>query len=317
MAIPHSPFRISHSFAWQGFLLSIPDDWNPLKLEGDWDGGLATLADMKRPRIGIRWQAVNRKKFDLDAWVRKAMKDEVGQLAAEEAAKFTPKGDGGWEGGMLYTEPEPPGRDLWVAYSPASGRVVQVVYHADSRDRVLRDDVLPNLSDTPADEPHWWSVFELSVRTPAGWAMSTHKLNAGDLRLTFGKGKRDLATVRQVAIAKVALARLPLTKWLAGLQYESRRHYRPVGEDEPVTLELEGGREISGLRKVRRRRRRFFWDRAKPPAVTTIALHDEPRDRLVLGEGTIEDELKQMLSTVGGIATAAAPVPTPAGRGSG
>ncbi|HEY8668742.1 MAG TPA: hypothetical protein VIL86_18995, partial [Tepidisphaeraceae bacterium] len=146
--------------AWQGWTLEIPSRWSPLKLEGDYDKGMALFADLHRPRLGLRWEKPRGKKFDALAWARRALNDEVGKLAADEARNF-PLPDDRWTVSLLYQESEPPGRDVWVGYSAQSGRAVELIYHAKRRERILST-LIPTLGDAPADQPLPWSIFELS-----------------------------------------------------------------------------------------------------------------------------------------------------------
>src|SRR5262245_37495785 len=97
--------------AWQGWKLELPPRWGQTKLEGTYDAGYALFADLHRPRLGIKWGTLGKNKsFD----PKKALRDEVGQLAADEAKDLAMPGKG-WASSMLYLDPEPPGRDVWVA----------------------------------------------------------------------------------------------------------------------------------------------------------------------------------------------------------
>jgi hypothetical protein len=292
--------------AWHGWTFVVPDDWSPVKLEGDAAAGYALLADLERPRLGVRWATPPKKRAAADAekLVRQAMRREVGQLAAEEAKPFTPPGGASaWSHGVLYLEADPPGRDVWIAASAASGRVVEIVHHAHRRSRALPDDLLPTLADGGGgDGPVEWSVFGLSVRLPRAMTLLTQRLHAGDLALSFaGTGKahrRDRLTVRQVAAAGLALSRRPLDRWLAA--QEDGKHFRvPSGKPEAVTVTASDGRELVGFARTARRRRRFFWKRSVPPQVVTYALHDAARDRLVIVQGTDDALAKATASTVG------------------
>src|SRR5581483_1097358 len=107
--------------AWQGLRLTVPARWSPVKIEGDYAAGYVLLADLHRPRLGLRWGTLRKRKMDVAAVVRKRMLEEVGRLAADEATPLNVSE--GWTGGTLYIEPEPPGRDVWIGYSPRSKRV--------------------------------------------------------------------------------------------------------------------------------------------------------------------------------------------------
>jgi len=284
--------------AWQGWRLELPARWSPVKLEGDYDAGYALFADLHRPRLGLRWRRAGRRKFDAGKWAQKTLREEVGKLAAEEAKGFGMQNPEAWEGSTLYIEPEPPGRDVWVGVSKSSGRVLEVIHHAHRRERILPDAILPTLEDLPADRAMPWAIFELSCVVPAGMKLLAQQLNAGDLSLMFGRGKSEFV-VRQVAVAQLALQRLPIEKWLAQQQSMRRKHYRPVGEIREIALTSESGRELSGVARELRRRRRFGWNWRLPQAMTTYALHDETRDRLVMLQGTDEGILKELAASVG------------------
>jgi hypothetical protein len=295
-AVKGSPTHAGGIIAWQGWELRVPESWNPVKLEGDWNAGHALLVDLHRPRLGLRWRQVSGKKFDADAVVKKAMRDEVGQLAADEAKPFAMP-DGDWQASLLYTEPEPPGRDVWTGFSPTSGRLLQIVHHARRRERILSEMVLPTVRDCVDAQATRWSVFELSCVVPANMKLADQKLMAGDLSLTF-KGKRKRLTVRQVAVAELALKRMSLEKWLASQQRIDQKHYRPCRKPRELKVEASD-RELRGLADRSLRRRRFFWMRELPGELTTLALHDAVRDRLIIVEGSDEKVAAEAAASAG------------------
>ena len=95
-----------------------------------------------------------------------------------------------WRVSKLYTEPDPPGRDIWFGWSTTSGRVIEIVHHAKHRDVVFAESVLPSVEDTKPDEPQAWSVFDLSCKSPAGWSLQWYRFNAGDLTLAFSRKRQ-------------------------------------------------------------------------------------------------------------------------------
>ena len=276
-------------FAWQGWRLEMPDGWSPVRLEGTYDEGYALVADLQRPRFGLRWKRAGTR-LDAAAWTRKTMIAEVGRLAADETVDATLSSPVDWQAGRLYTEPKPPGRDVWLALSPESRRTVEFVYHAHRRDRILVQRLLPRLVDQPAGVMDW-SVFDLSCRSPAHLELIGQRLNAGDLSLTFGDRKKIEVTARQIALASLALKRQTLESWLAGQIDLRRKHYRasgPVETDPPAGL----------LRQGSRRRLRWRWRWWIAPGFVTLARHDPQRDRLVLIDATSELLAMQMLQSI-------------------
>lgn len=282
-------------FAWQGWQLPLPEKWNPVRLEGDYSQGYALFADLNRPRLGVRWKRTGGRKFRPDRWARKALLDEVGLLAADEARPL-PLGDKPFEASTLYIEPEPPGRDVWVGCSRASQRGIELIYRTRRREHALAG-LVPMLEDQPADRPMNWSVFDLSCVSPAGMKLESQQLNAGDLALTFAAGKRAI-TVRQIALAKLALARMPLEKWLNEQQRRSKRFFRTRGKPEPVEMQA-GGRALNGIRRPMRRRWRYFWRFTLPRGWQSVALVDEQRDRLLIVQSTDETLIGPMLDSIG------------------
>lgn len=279
-------------FAWQGWRLTVPRRWDPVKLEGDAAEGYALFADALRPRLGLRWQtpAGHRKpKFDPVAAVAAAMKREVGTLAAAEATPCD-AATGEWSSPLLYVEPDPPGRDVWIGFSTTSGRLLTVAYHAHRREHLLASAVLPTLSDAPLDVAATWAVFDLSCVLPGGMALTAQQLNAGDLSLSFADRRGARLAVRQLAVAHLALQRQPIAKWVADQQRPLAKHYRS-------TPAADAGDGVWVGRLTRRRR--YWLARHHPPSLVTVAYHDEPRDRLVLLHGTDESLLRVVAPTVG------------------
>lgn len=291
--MPRSPTSTTPTtapFAWQGFALELPRAWNPVKLEGTFDSGQALVADLHRPQLGMRWRRVTAKKLDAAAWARRAIEAEVGSPVASRA-KALALAEDRWGGSTICLEADPPGRDVWVAVSLASGRAIEIVHHVQKRDRLFEDQILPTLRDAAPGEARPWAVFDLSCSVPGDYDLKTHRLNAGDVALTFAAQRQPL-TIRQIALARLALARLPLEKWLAGQEAVVQRHYRSAGNASEI--ELAGA---NGLSRRSTRRRRFAFMRWLPESVVTIALHDAERDRLVLAQGSDEQAVRAVATT--------------------
>lgn len=281
-------------FAWQGWALAMPGKWDAYKVEGDADDGLAHFVDLQQLRLEMAWTRVTRRRFNAEAWARKTMRRLAGKLAADEAVAVPVAG---FDASMVYIDPHPPGRDVWIGHSPQSGRVIELIYHSMRRERVLMERLVSSLTDLPADKPLPWSVFGLSCVAPAGMALATHRLNAGDLSLTFADKTRRL-TVRQVVMAERSLKLMPMEKWIAQTDRGQRKHYRPAGEAEAVRLDAGDGRTLTGMRRRLNRRKRFFFKRSLRPLVT-VGLHDSERDRLLLVQATSDDLVEQVVPAIG------------------
>jgi hypothetical protein len=280
---------------WQGWKLAIPRRWDPVKLEGDHAQGYALFADALRPRLGLRWQTLKKRAQPIDA-VKLAMKNEVGQLAAAEAKPLWSM-QSHWQSPLLFAEPQPPGRDVFSVHSTVSNRLLQLAYHAHRRENILAANLLPTLEDLPTDRAARWSIFDLNAVIPGGMRLQSHRLNAGDLGLTFADRFNEI-TIRQIAVAQLALTRQPLDSWIADQQKTSRRFHKPTEDFADTTVRV-GQRELPGRisRMNLRLRYSLLWN--QPAIYTTIALHDAERDRLILLHGSDEALLLEIAKTVG------------------
>ena len=299
---PAVPTRLA-PFAWCGWSLSVPAKWRPVKVGGDATKGSVLFADLDRPRLGLRWDTPPEKRVltagEADWLVDDLLRQEVGRLAADEAVACG-AATGDWPAARLYVEPKPPGRDVFVGVSRTSRRVVELVCHTRRRDRLLENVLLPTLADAAADEPRRWSIFDLNLATPPGYAMATHTLLAGDLRLNLTQqvGRRTLPlVVRQVRPARLALSRLPLETWLTRFAAESLRFHKPLGGATPTEIHLPGA-AAAGLHQVLARRRRYRWLWSVPERLHAAALHDAAGDRLLLLRAADSQTLRRVAGTL-------------------
>jgi len=285
-------------FAWHGWRLRVPASWNPVALEGDFGKGHALLAESGEPRLGVRWRSVAAKEVTAEI-LRRAIRDEVGDEAAGHA-KALPDPDTDADAPsnhLLCIDPNPPGRDVYVWHSVGE-RLVQLVYHATTRDDVLRREILPSLGDLSFMDTRPWAVLGLSCAVPAEMTLKAKRLNAGDLALEFADATR-FVTVRQIALAHLALARAPLAAWLEEQQRARRQRYRADGGPANVAIETNDGRALFGIIGVMRRRRRFCWSWRVAREIVTLALHDATRDHLLLVEASDEPLARDVAKTVG------------------
>ncbi len=303
LATGHRPLA---TLSWHGLSLALPDDCGPVKIEGDASKGAVLIADLRSPRIGLRWTTLS-KRADPEKLVRGAMLAEIGKLATEESVEHDRSG--AFTHGLLYTEKDPPGRDVFVGFSPATRRVVEVVLHvravgevdekkpSQRRERelpldMLASELLPTLHDD-ASRTHW-SIFDLQFALPdSGWTLAKQRLNAGDLTMEFTR-KRHVLIVRQIGPAKLALKRQDASHWVTihGLLW--KQMYKCSGR-----WAVGGGQEqpVASAKLVRRRR--FFFARWAPPERFIAMHHDEVRDRLVLIDADDPALIDKVLPTVG------------------
>ena len=290
--------------------MEVPRAWNPIRLEGTFEKGLALLADMDRQRLVIRWDSGGRGrwgsgKFEADAWARAALASEVGTSGAAEAKSVAlSMGCTRASSALLYVDLDPPGRDVLVAHSGASGRVIQIIHHSHKRSgrAGMFASMVGCLTDCDPAAPLTWSIFDFACTSPAGYRLRSQRLNAGDLSLTFAsaRARGQWLTIRRMAIARLALARMGLARWLADQAAGVETHYGSAGEVTPLELGATE-RVLRGLCQTSIRRTRFGWMRWLPRSVTTLVLHDAAADQLILVQGTDSDHVLSLARSAGAV----------------
>lgn len=281
-------------FAWQGIKLSLPADWNPQKLEGDFRAGLALLSDLQGPRLGLRWKH-SAADSDPRQRLREAMVGEVGELATKEAVEIKAKSFGE---ALAYFDPDPPGRDVLIGFSETSGRLIELTLHRQPGEAKKLADIAESLVDSAQDAELAWSVFDLSCTTPAGWSLSGKALNAGDLSLSFVNAK-DTLTIRQLALARLALKRQPIERWLEDLQQPHGGRYRSVNGKSDVAWKGFDGQELKGVVSCVALKTMLRWAWTLPKQWAYAVLHDESRDRLILAQSTDAAAMETVCRSVG------------------
>jgi hypothetical protein len=145
----------------------------------------------------------------------------------------------------------------------------------------------------------------LSCVVPSELKLETHRLHAGDLSLSFAKRSRANAirqavSVRQIAVASLALQRMPLDGWIGDQQRGLKKHYRPAEVTVDASLALgDGGPEAPARMRKLLRRTRFAWQWWLPASYVTYAWHDAGRDRLVIVQATEDALARAVAGTVG------------------
>lgn len=248
-------------FCWHGWRTRVPANWDLVRLEGDYDAGYAVFTHGHAPRFVLRWtKAVRASRAE--EWI--------------EAARRKAGGDG---------------RAVWTSYSAISRRGVVATLETT---RVDAD--IPRISDTPPDVAGDWSVFGLRCTVPTGFVLRRHALNAGDLCLHFAATRpARWITVRELAPARVVLRRSDLDALLARQETVLRARYRKMSA--PVDTSIAA--DVAGISRRMAKRRRLFFVCGMPREVVTYALHDRPRDRVVIVQGTAEGLVRSVAATVG------------------
>ncbi|HEV2292732.1 MAG TPA: hypothetical protein VGR35_02690 [Tepidisphaeraceae bacterium] len=293
-----SPRRQRALFAWQGFELSIPAEWNPVALSGSFSAGHALLAELGEPRLGLRWKKGDARRETPDV-LERIVRREAGGTSTQQV-KHLPAYPGACtlKQAVVCLDERIPGRDVCAAWAADSGRLVQLVYHAPERDDVLVDEIVPALRETVSLSWQRWAVLDLTCAVPAGFILESHDLRAGDLQLKW-RGRRGRIAVRQLSLADLVLQRTTLEQLVRNRQREHHLAYHSQQPLSQVRLLTEDDRELLGLSGLALRKRRFFWRSGLPPQRLTLAVHDPTRNRIVMIEADDASLARDIARTVG------------------
>jgi hypothetical protein len=155
----------------------------------------------------------------------------------------------------------------------------------------------PGFSDSGREGELAWAAFDLSCVTAGGWRLASQRMNAGDLRLEFGR-KSERMSVRQIAVAHLALKRMPLEKWLEEQSRPWMKRYRRVGEVAAISMPMSDGRVLEGVSCRLERRKLMIWGSGMG-AMYLAVLHDAKRDRLIFVEAKDESRAEELACSVG------------------
>lgn len=274
---------------WAGLLMPVPANWNLFLVEGDANIGKLGLSDHERPRLRLQWGAVTRRRFDPDRFVRRRLnlasgkpKDFDGPRVMEHPA-LRP---------LMVLADDAAEIDRAAGYCPATGRVIEAVYHRGSlrENRAWSTAVLPYLADQPRAGPARWSFFDVSFVSPPGYGLDKPTLNLGDmrvdLRLRDKPNTGPALGVRHLYPAGLALARRPMEDWLRAWGEEFRQFYRPrrasilaAGRPEPTPVQTSLGPGLTIDLRFRPVYRPVY--RKAPMLMRLWLVHDARANRLI------------------------------------
>ncbi len=290
-----------HILAWQHWMLHVPGDWNPVRIDGDADRGSVVLADLSRTRMALRWQRVS-KRWDVERGQRQALVTAAGRDAVGEASEFTASDD--FTRILLHEPKDADAPERAFLHSRVSNRLLEIVRVRDERDGrhtpTLRRDLLAQVRDQHPDDEVRWRVFEMDVSVPGGFGLKSRSLAAGDLTLSFEK-KREVIAVRVICPARLALSRQSLERWMQMYGRGWRATHRPRGTKMGVVDEWadsdEEAEEADPIHRliVPRRRRLFF---ARWISRERVILSCVVRDRVLMADGASDARALEMLESM-------------------
>jgi len=245
-------------FAWQGWSVLVPGSWNPVALQGKWDQGLATLADLDQPRLELQWSAYSpRRPPDLEK-VHRAQRKKLkpGQIERTVGWRL----DRVFEDSLLVRVDKEEFR--FLLRCPRSHRVLMARFAIAglAAPRKTVRECLATLTDVSNRDPMPWCVYGFAFAVPGGFTLSEQKVLAGSTRFVFARGKREELIYWRISAAARCLEQNTAEAWFDKLAKGERAHYRFERERRQVRgheVEIRRGR-LRGWRRLRYRRQRYW-----------------------------------------------------------
>jgi len=264
--------------AWCGWRLRMPQDWRPLRLEGEAKAGSAMIGDAAKARLKVSWVQVPKARAKR-CWSRRLRRVQAERVESPPPRGFTD---------CILLRPQKGERLIWVGCAEGSGLVVELIYRRPEgrgRDDQVDRVVMPSLQAAPPGEGGtFWSIFGAGFVAPGGFALAGRSLHLGEISLRFARGK-EVLSLGQVYPADLALSRRPLGFWLRSWPWEQKalRRFRPLGEDRPWRVQRRGG-ELAGLLRAGRKAVRWPLGFLAPRRVLSAAAVDLSAGRILRGE---------------------------------
>ncbi len=245
-------------FAWQGWQLDVPPDWNPVLLQGDGRRGSVVLADLEVARLELTWVAwPGRQTPSLDRSVKKQAASMVNPSVGP--ADPWPLAD---EFGGARELVSADGDEIrLVLNSPASRRaaVLRFSPHGLRDHRAVVCRIVGSLADL-SDRPMVpWAIYGFSFAVPQCVVLSANQLQTGSAVLSFSGRRGELFRFARVTSAGRLSDRVGPVELMARIEGRSRRGY--TWQDQPQRTHR--GHEVvvrhgwqPGLSRLRRPSRR-------------------------------------------------------------
>lgn len=231
-------------FAWQGLRLTVPEDWNLGRVDGDFEKGYARLDDAEIVRAEIEWRRLKGRGEALrlselvDRYLANLEKkaDKAGaSFAVQRRARFlkNKKFLEGREYEVFTWEAD--FRAYNLAIVTEAGRVVllRVLAKLDESLVERAEAVFRSLVDEEPAERHLWSIYGLRFYTPANLKLESHSLKSGHIQLDFALDKR-VVRVHRLSMARILLKGTQLQDWYQVFFKKQLRDMIVEIESEPL-----------------------------------------------------------------------------------
>ncbi len=268
--------------AWMGWQVSVPADWRPLRIEGEWLRGTMVIGNSDGPCIQVKWIRPDTRRFRPDrAIARRTKKEKRNNLSLSKSCpSATDFRHCSW-----LTGKEGTARAVWYGYAPKAELMLELV--ARMKDgktgKWIEKRIIPSLKAFRANEAMPIAVFGASFKIPAGFTLKTWKLELGDITIKLDAKESKSLTLRQVYPAGLALSRRPIERWQELKPFKEHRSFRTNGKPAPCRIE-RNGHACSGIRRCGKKRLPVPLGMIASRTSVAMAVHDVEDDRIFMAE---------------------------------
>jgi len=222
---------------WQGYTVTVPEDWTIGAIGGDHLEGYLRLDDTDMPRCEIKWfgergpvnisDAIDKYLTDL----QKKRRRRSPEVRVKRDTRLLGRRRGGRSQLECFSwESDRKGRGAgWQCAKCRRTTIVQVLGAVDEELDDLATEVILSITDHPQDGWVTWSTYGLRCEIPEDFRLSGQKLMAGLLELNFGMETEQISVMRW-GMTDVLLSREGLPEW-------SRRELSPRLKQWATTYE--------------------------------------------------------------------------------
>ena len=210
------------TFAWRGFSMEVPLQWDLGAFDGDDDIGYLRLDGLYIPRLEIRWKRTGaRANIDraarvyLDSLARANKRKNPAPSSEPRPLELTlPDSQDLQVRGYRWKSPQAECVAAVVLCSVCRRiSVLQMFSPPETFSAKVYKRVLGSFHDhSPPGQVHW-GFYLMHLHTPDAWQMTGHKFNPGYAELNFGGPKNFQADFRRWGPASVLLEDSDLEKW--------------------------------------------------------------------------------------------------------
>jgi hypothetical protein len=204
-------------FAWAGFSLELPADWNLSVAHGDTDAGTIAFADLRLGPLEVRWQSGGQ------AGLARRLRRLVGKMRRLRAKVTAVAGrESAWEFDH---------GDRWIVLLHIARRLYEISGPAGGPTAA---EILASFTDAQNAELYRWRVYGIDAAVPAKWQLKKISLLPGASRLEFQPGWLSRSRLQtgswsmadrllgDASLEAWATAKLPLVAAHPGGRWESR-----------------------------------------------------------------------------------------------